>query len=123
MINKVTTIAVVAVMAIAAYLLLPAIATAAPVDVLQTCQDSSTVCKGTDSSTLNKIMGSVVNILLTIVGMISVIMIIIGGIRYTTSNGDASQTAAAKNTILYALVGLVVAIMSFAIVKFVLNRI
>jgi ABC-type Na+ efflux pump permease subunit len=49
-------------------------------------------------------------------------MIVVGGIRYTTSNGNASQVKEAKDTILYAVVGLVVAIMSFSIVNFVLGR-
>lgn len=64
---------------------------------------------------------TVVNILLYILGSIAVIMIIIGGIRYTTSNGDSSNTKAGKDTILYAVVGLVVAILAFAIVNFVVN--
>lgn len=63
----------------------------------------------------------VVNVLLFILGAIAVIMIIIGGIRYTTSNGDASQTKAAKDTILYAVIGLVVAILAYAIVNFVID--
>ena len=53
--------------------------------------------------------------------MIAVIKIVIGGIRYATSGGDSTQIQAAKNTILYAVVGLVVAIMAFAIVNFVLG--
>lgn len=64
---------------------------------------------------------TVTNILLFIIGLVAVIMIIIGGIRYTTSNGDASQTKAAKDTILYSIVGLVVAIMAYAIVRWVVN--
>lgn len=64
---------------------------------------------------------TVVNILLYMLGSIAVIMIIIGGIRYTTSNGDSSNTKAGKDTILYAVVGLVVAILAFAIVNFVIR--
>lgn len=64
---------------------------------------------------------TVTNILLFLIGLVAVIMIIIGGIRYTTSNGDASQTKAAKDTILYAVVGLIVAIMAYAIVSWVVN--
>ena len=62
------------------------------------------------------------NILLFLIGLAAVIMIIIGGIRYTTSNGDPSQTKAAKDTILYAVVGIVAALMAFAIVRFVVDR-
>ena len=60
-------------------------------------------------------------LLLFVIGLVSVIMIIIGGIRYVTSNGDSSQTKAAKDTILYAVVGLIIAIMAYAIVSWVVN--
>ena len=63
----------------------------------------------------------VINIMLFIIGAIAVIMIIYGGIRYTTSAGDSSHVKAAKDTILYAVVGLVVAILAFAIVNFVVG--
>jgi magnesium-transporting ATPase (P-type) len=63
----------------------------------------------------------IVNVLLFILGAIAVIMIIIGGIRYTTSNGDASNIKAAKDTILYAVIGLIVAILAYAIVNFVVG--
>ena len=65
----------------------------------------------------------VVNILLWAIGLISVIMIIIGGIRYATSNGDSNAVTAAKNTIMYAVIGLVIAIFAYAIVNFVLVQI
>lgn len=64
---------------------------------------------------------TVINLLLFLIGIISVIAIIIGGIRYTTSNGDAGQTKAAKDTIMYAVIGLIVAIMAYAIVRWVVN--
>jgi glucose uptake protein GlcU len=64
---------------------------------------------------------SITNILLFVLGVIAVIAIIIGGFKYVTSNGDASQTKSAKDTILYAVVGLVVAILAYAIVGFILN--
>ncbi len=63
----------------------------------------------------------VTNILLFLVGAISVIMLIIGGIRYVISAGDQAQVTSAKNTILYAIVGIVVAFLAFAAVKFVTN--
>lgn len=64
---------------------------------------------------------TVVNILLFLLGAIAVIMIIIGGIRYATSNGDAQQVKSAKDAVLYAVIGLVVAILAYAIVNFVLG--
>ena len=65
----------------------------------------------------------VVNLLLWAIGIVSVIMIIIGGIRYATSNGDSNQVTAAKNTIMYAVIGLVIAIFAYAIVYFVFDQI
>lgn len=66
---------------------------------------------------------TIVNVLLFIIGAISVIMLIIGGIRYTLSGGDSGAVTSAKNTILYAIIGLVVAFLAFAIVNFVLGSI
>lgn len=62
---------------------------------------------------------TVVNVLLFIIGAIAVIMLIIGGIRYVVSGGDQSAVTGAKNTILYAIVGIVVALLAYAAVKFV----
>jgi multisubunit Na+/H+ antiporter MnhB subunit len=60
-------------------------------------------------------------VLLFIIGAVSVIMLIIGGIRYTISQGDQSQVTSAKNTILYAIIGLIVAILAYALVNFVVT--
>ena len=65
---------------------------------------------------------NVVNIFLYAVGVLSVIMLIWGGIRYTTSAGDSNKVTSAKNTVLYAVVGLVVAILAWAIVNMVITR-
>lgn len=67
------------------------------------------------------IFNTVTNTLLFLVGVISVIMLIIGGIRYVISGGDQNAVTAAKNTILYAIIGIVVAFLAFAAVKFVTN--
>lgn len=63
-----------------------------------------------------------VNIFLFAVGALSVIMLIWGGIRYTTSAGDSNKVQAAKNTVLYAIVGLVIAILAYAIVNMVIGK-
>lgn len=65
------------------------------------------------------IFQQVTNILLFLVGAISVIMLIIGGIRYVVSGGDQAAVTAAKNTILYAIVGIIVAFLAYAAVAFV----
>lgn len=64
---------------------------------------------------------TITNVLLFIIGAISVIMLIIGGIRYVVSGGDSSAVTAAKNTILYAIVGIIVALLAYALVNFVLT--
>ncbi len=61
------------------------------------------------------------NILVFLVGAVSVIMLIIGGFRYVVSGGDSSGVESAKNTILYAIVGIVVAFLSYAAVNFVIG--
>lgn len=65
----------------------------------------------------------VVNIILYVLGVVAVIMIIIGGFRYVVSGGDSSAVTGAKNTILYAVIGLIVAILAYAIVNFVIKSI
>lgn len=62
------------------------------------------------------------NTLIFLVGAIAVIMLIIGGLRYVTSNGEAASIKGAKDTITYAIIGIVVAILSFAAVSFVIGR-
>ena len=91
----------------------------------QACEDNpgSVICKQSNNADnkTNNFINNIVNTLLFVLGTIAVIMIIVGGIRYTTSNGDQSQLSSAKNTILYSVVGLVVAIMAYAIVNFVIG--
>ena len=68
------------------------------------------------------IFHTITNVLLFIIGAVSVIMLIIGGFRYVTSQGDSSQVTSAKNTILYAVIGLIIAILAFAVVSFVTDQ-
>lgn len=78
---------------------------------------------GNNGNALTGIIKNVIDILLFLVGTISVLMIIIGGIRYSTSNGDQAQVTSAKNTVLYSVVGVVVALMAYALVNFIVERI
>lgn len=82
--------------------------------------NTGSLCGAVNEDEAPDIIENVINTLLVVLGMIAVIMIVIGGIRYATSGGDSTQIQAAKNTILYAVVGLVVAILAYAIVNFVL---
>lgn len=67
---------------------------------------------GSDSYLTN-----IINLLMFVAGAIAVIVIIIGGIRYITSTGDAMRIKQAKDTILYGIVGLIIAILAYAIVN------
>lgn len=99
----------------------------APVSALDplegACKDNaaSEICdnRGTESATT--LIGRIVNILLFVVGAISVVMIIVGGILYATSTGDSGRVSKAKNTLMYSIVGLVVAFLAYAIVNWVLD--
>ena len=96
------------------------------VNATNTATDAEGGCKNSNDRPrkceLTDYIGIVVNVLLFIIGTVSVIMIIIGGIRYTTSNGDSNQVTAAKNTILYAVIGVIVSLLAFAITAFVVDQ-
>jgi hypothetical protein len=77
----------------------------------------------TSGNSLNNILTLVVNIFSLIVGVVAVIMIIIGGLRYITSGGESGNVSTAKNTIIYAIVGLVVVALAQFIVHFVLAKV
>ena len=72
---------------------------------------------------INGVLNQFTNIALYVIGFISVVMLIWGGLRYVISGGASKKITDAKNTILYALIGLVVAFLAYAIVNFVLNAI
>ena len=92
------------------------------VNVFQACNGNQTaVCKAQGDSAAGMIR-TVINTLLYVLGIIAVIMIVIGGIRYTTSNGDPSGIKSAKDTVLYSVIGLIVAILAYSIVNFVVGR-
>ena len=78
----------------------------------------SSVCENKDQDAGNFI-GIIINTLLFLIGAVSVIMIIIGGITYATSSGDSGSVSKAKNTILYSVIGLAVAFVAYAMVNWV----
>jgi cytochrome bd-type quinol oxidase subunit 2 len=82
---------------------------------------ASNTIEGTDK--INSLITTVINVFSVVVGVVAVIMIIAGGFRYITSGGDSNKISGAKNTIIYALIGLVVVALAQVIVKFVLNRV
>lgn len=69
----------------------------------------------------DSLVSAVINTLLVVIGAASLIMMIIGGLRYVVSNGDQNAVTAAKNTILYSAIGLIVAMLAYAITSFIIS--
>jgi hypothetical protein len=83
---------------------------------------TGTGCTG-DSTGLNSLLTNIINIFSVLVGAIAVIMIIIGGFRYVISSGNDQAVSGAKNTIIFALVGLVIVALAQFLVHFVIGNI
>lgn len=120
-----TLIALCAVVLGGIFALVPASSAFAIDPLEQVCKAGSSandtaVCKSKDESA-DKLLGTVVNTLLFVVGALAVVMIIVAGILYTISSGDAGKVAQAKNTMTYSIVGLVVAFCAYAIINWVLD--
>ncbi len=84
--------------------------------------NTGSTCLFTSSDCADGIITKGINTALFVIGALAVIMLIYGGIRYTISAGDSKQVEAAKNTILYAIIGIIVALLAGAIVNFVLTN-
>lgn len=98
--------------------------------LLQDISASAQVRDGIDATgagptgvTIEGVIRDAINLFSWIVGIIAVIMIIIGGLKYITSTGDAGKVDSAKNTILYAVIGIVIAALAQVIVRFVLGEV
>jgi hypothetical protein len=90
-----------------------------------TTQTTTTVI---DTSGLPKATGSnaiatILNIVFALAASIALLMVVLGGFRYIVANGDPNATSSAKNTILYAIIGLIVVITAYSIVTFVVKGI
>ncbi len=103
-------------------LALPVTAAAAVNVFKDTCTASSTspVCADTGSGTAA--IDRVIDLIFYTVGIVAVIVIIVGGIKFITADGDASKIKGARETIMYAVIGLVVALLSYGIVGFIIGR-
>lgn len=88
----------------------------------EACQNS-TDPNCTASGSIETLIKTIINVISAIVGAVAVIMIIIGGFRFVTAGGDSNNVSSAKNTIVYAIVGLVIVAFAQVIVRFVLQRI
>ncbi len=82
---------------------------------------SSAVCKGKNEDG-DKLVKNIIDLLFYAAGVVAVIAIIYGGIKFIVADGDASKIKGGRDTIMYAVVGLVVAIMAYSIVGFVIGR-
>lgn len=95
-------------------------------DLTITSDPASNQCEKTagvnGENKVNNLLSRIINIFSVVVGVIAVIMIIVGGFKYITSGGKEEGIKGAKNTIMYALIGLVVVALAQIIVKFVLNK-
>ena len=102
----------------------PAVSAANGINICSNGNEDSVYCKNknTGETQVNGIIKTIVEVLLTAVGAISIIMIVIGGIMFALSSGNAQKAAKARNTVLYAVVGLAVSLFASAIVNFVFNR-
>ena len=74
------------------------------------------------TKTVPQAITAITNVLLFLLGAVAVIMLVIGGFKYVVSNGNAEQIKSAKNTIMYAIIGLVVAIVAYAVVSWVVDK-
>lgn len=74
------------------------------------------------TSRINNIITDAINIFSVIVGIVAVVMIIVGGFKYITSGGDSGNISSAKNTIIYAVIGLVIVALAQFLVQFVLDK-
>lgn len=79
-------------------------------------------CNNSSGPSVNRLIKTAVNLLSLVAGVIAVIMLIVSGLKYITSQGDAASITSAKNSLLYAVIGLVVVVFAQILVKFVLNR-
>ena len=77
---------------------------------------------GSAKQDLPDVITTIINVMLFIAGALAVIMIIYGGIRYITAHGDEKQVKVAKDTIVYSVVGLIIAILAYALVNWVFTQ-
>ena len=91
-------------------------------DAVSSISPGSGTCDAPTGPTPQKLIRTALNLLSLVAGVIAVIMLIVGGLKYITSGGDSNAAASARNTILYAIVGIVVVAFAQVIVKFVLKK-
>ncbi len=100
-------------------------ATAASEIGKQACAIAGAGAVGCETSIFAKggFVNNAIDTVIMIIGALSVLMVIIGGLRYVLSGGDSAGIKSAKDTVMYALIGLAVALLSYALVGFVIKRV
>jgi len=101
----------------------PALAASAQSEICQGLGQAAGSCSTGQAGTLNATLKVIVDVLSAIAGVVAIIMIVISGLKFITANGDSSNIASARSSLIYALVGLVVVALAQAIVHFVLDRV
>jgi hypothetical protein len=98
-------------------------------NVLADCTSTPSSCQldkpsvlGIPQLSVTNVFTDVISVFSFVAGVLSAIFLVIGGIRYTTSGGNSQRVESAKQTILYAVIGLIVSVLAFAIVDFIVSR-
>lgn len=116
---KKTLMALIAIIALSVgNLAMPMVAGAAAIDDIK----NSVGQADPGAPSVDSAYGAAITIFSTLIGLVSVIMILLGGYKYITSSGDANKAAAAKSTILYALIGVVLVVLAQTILKFTIAK-
>lgn len=113
---KIAALSLIALLGVATFV--PSYALASPASEVQQGVNS---IGGRGQDNLESSVETVVNVLLFVAGAIAVVMIIIGGIRYVIAGGEQSHVKAAKDTIMYSIIGLVIVMLAYAVVNFVVG--
>lgn len=93
-----------------------------PKDEIKTIADCNLPASSDNYDLMDK-GTTIINVIVGLIGIIAVAVIVIGGILYATSAGDAAKAKKGQNAIMYGIVGLIIALLAFAIVNFVLKSI
>ena len=80
-------------------------------------------CGMEEGNTLMSTLQIIINVIIGVIGFVAVVVIILGGVQYTTSAGASDKVKKAKDTIMYGIIGLVVALLAYAIVNFILSSV
>jgi hypothetical protein len=80
-------------------------------------------CNGGNTNAVPDVLTAILNSIILVSSLVAVIFIIMGGVKFMTSSGDPGKVKQAKDTILYAVIGLIVCALAFVIVNFVIKRI